>query len=235
MDARLGYITQGSRGEPFTITEAGKAALARMTGATPTNTASTESTPNLLESTTPPAPRPLSTASTHASACRPPAQETQDENSETSHHATEAAIAPSRLSGQAIRTEGTITLIPAAPTLPDVTSKSAPPAVAPELRHTVSTPTPATAPMNAPVTPPPSLSKSDRAALTALSRIAQDCPREFLPVSRVFPALDEAQRSSLQRLHTGGYIERQPSTYRLTDAGWAALGMRVREIDLSKF
>ena len=234
MDTRLGYITQGSRGEPFTITEAGKAALARMTGATPTNTASTESTPNLLESTTPPALRPLSTASTHASACRPPAQETLDENSETAPHATEAAIAPSRLSGQAIRTEGTITLIPAVLTPPGATRTPAPLAAAPEPRDIASTPTNAIAPTHSPAPLSP-VNDTDRITLTALALPARGCPREFLPVSRVLPALDEAQRSSLQWLHTGGYIERQPSTYRLTDAGWAALGMRVREIDLSKF
>ena len=61
MDSRLGYIGQGKKGEPFTITEAGRAALAGATPGTPTGL-STESTGSLPESTS--VLNPLSTVST---------------------------------------------------------------------------------------------------------------------------------------------------------------------------
>jgi hypothetical protein len=68
MDTRLGYITQGKKGEPFTITAAGKAALstADNRAASGKSTESTTRLPLILET-----PSPLSTESTHASACRP--------------------------------------------------------------------------------------------------------------------------------------------------------------------
>lgn len=64
MDARLGYITQGQKGEPFKITDAGKTALARGSTAASGNNPveSTLSTGSLPESTA--SPSPLSTLST---------------------------------------------------------------------------------------------------------------------------------------------------------------------------
>jgi hypothetical protein len=67
MDSRVGYITQGRRGEPFTITEAGQSALSTA-GSGSTSTKSTVSTSSLLMS--PETPSPQSTLSTPPSGGR---------------------------------------------------------------------------------------------------------------------------------------------------------------------
>ena len=168
MDARLGYIAQGKKGEPFTITEAGKAALS--TTATGTTTGkSTVSIPNPL----PPAdsPSPLSTVSTHASACRQP--------------------------GQAIDTTPDPIPVPSQP-----------------------------------------LADAERTTLQTFADATRACPSEFVAARKVFPLLDDATHQRLDTLHQHGYLESQDSSssaYRLSTAGWSALGLRLVKIDLSHF
>jgi hypothetical protein len=81
----------------------------------------------------------------------------------------------------------------------------------------------------------PTLSAVERATLQAWADYARSSPTAFHSAHQVFPNPDQVRLQTLVRLHAQGYLEREHSTghtYRLSSAGWAALGLRLVDVDL---
>jgi DNA-binding PadR family transcriptional regulator len=174
MSPTLGYIRQGKTGEPYSITEAGMAALSLGKNTT-IKAESTESTLSPLPSGE---TRSLpSTVSTRPVGCGRGGLGTPDPDE--------------KMQAEAVQ-----------PT-PEVVA----------------------------------LTAVERHCLTLVGEQTRTCPREFVAVQQLLTSQNGGD-DTLHQLLDKGYLERQypnNNRYRLTTAGWAALGLRIVQIDLSKF
>ncbi len=85
---------------------------------------------------------------------------------------------------------------------------------------------------------PATLSEVERKTLRTWADYSRQAPSGFVSPHQVFSTPDPIQLQSLAELQAKGYLE-QPAPpgqgYRLTKAGWTALGLRLVKLDLTNF
>jgi CTP-dependent riboflavin kinase len=84
----------------------------------------------------------------------------------------------------------------------------------------------------------PPLSDIERTTLNAWADYARQAPSSFVSPYQVFSRPDPVRLRCLDNLQTKGYLEQVTPPgqgYRLTQAGWAVLGLRLGKLDLTNF